>query len=348
VLDCFITKRDSDAEGLGSALVLSGGGEIAARSNFYSIWQRINRSVGEYMARLGREFEKLVARIEENLGPAGAIVASPDKIEDRVTGKLREVDVSIRCTVGSVPILITVECRDRTAAQDITWLEQIKAKKEGIAANQTIVVSKEGFTEGAKVYARHHGIILRQMFEVTDAFWLQCVQGLKVFVRDIRCRMVTYNIGFFPHVDDKGLEQLPITDHVVSAIQENRPFATNRAGEKLTLEELYSEALPMIQAELAHRVDSGKGFNSEELIEGCVEVDALFEPSDITVETERGTRYVQVIIFGIKYEIKNDLLPPLKPMQYTDENGQLIDSFSMTSDPNSTAKVRIKFGWDQK
>ncbi len=300
------------------------------------------------MARLGREFEKMVARIEEKLCPLGAIVTSPDKIKDRVTQNLREVDASIRYTVGSVPILITIECRDRTAVQDITWLEQIKAKREGIAANQTIVVSKEGFTEGAKNYARHHGLILRQLSEVTDSFWLRSIQGLKVFSRDIRCHMVSYNIGYYPQPEDEGMEQLSVTEEVVSAIKQNKPFATNAAGEMITLEELYKEALPELKEAVIDHIDEiNGGFNSQESIEGHGEADAFFAPNDIAVETVRGARYIRVIIFGIKYEVKNELLPPLKPMQYIDENGQVIDSFSATADAEGSMKVQVKFGWDQ-
>ncbi len=298
------------------------------------------------MARLGREFEKLVAWIEQTLCPLGAIVTSPDKIKDRVTGNDREVDASIRYTLGSAPILITVECRDRTAVQDITWLEQIKSKKESIAANQTIVVSREGFTDSAITHANHHGIVLRQLSEVTDAFLLQCLKGLKIFVREIKCRMVSFNIGFFPNLEDEGLELLSLTEDVGLAIRENKPFATNKAGESITLKELYEEALPEIKAKLAECIDQGEGgFNLQEIVEGHSEFDAMFAPNDIAVQTVRGTRYVQMIIFGINYEIKTDLLPSLKPVRYTDKNGGVIDSFSMTA-MNGT-NVRVKTGWDQ-
>jgi hypothetical protein len=301
------------------------------------------------MARLGRDFEKLIARIEQTLCPVGAVVTSPDKIKDRVTGHDREVDASIRYAVGSAPILITIECRDRTAVQDITWLEQIKSKKDSIAANQTIVVSREGFTAGAITYANHYGILLRQISEVTDAFWLQSIQGLKVFMRDIRCRMVSFNVGYYPHPDDQGLQQLSLTDDVDSAIKGNRPFATNKAGERITLEELYREALPEFEAELAEQIDRGDGDSNlqQEVIAGYAECDAMFGPNDIAVQSVRGTRYIRLIIFGIEYDVKNSLLPPLKQMRYTDENGRIIDSFSLTTDPKNGTNVRLKTGWDQ-
>ena len=70
-----------------------------------------------------RELELLVSRIEGALAPAGATIRSPDRIPDIITGELREVDVSIRHRVGSVELLVTVECRDRIRIEDITYLD---------------------------------------------------------------------------------------------------------------------------------------------------------------------------------------------------------------------------------
>ncbi len=66
------------------------------------------------MSKDWREFEKRVARIEAALAPSGAVVKSPDRVRDLVTGSYREVDASIRYKVGTVPVLITIECRKRT------------------------------------------------------------------------------------------------------------------------------------------------------------------------------------------------------------------------------------------
>jgi hypothetical protein len=299
------------------------------------------------MSRPGREFEKLVARIEEKLCPMGAKVKSPDRIPDRVTGQPREVDASIRYQVGSAPILITIECRDRTATQDITWLEQIKSKKESIGANQMIVVAKEGFTENAKTYAMHHGIVLRQLSEVNDQFILRCMQGTKLFVRDIRCHMRSFNVGYFPLSEDAGVEQLSLTDAVHQAIKENRPFTKNKAGEEISLEDLYRELLPDAKAAIGEYVDNEHGFNSEELIEGDAEFDAMFAPEDLAVETVSGQRFISTIIFGVHYEVRNEALAPLTPMRYTDEHGKVIESFSTTTDEKKTVRVNLKFGWDQ-
>jgi hypothetical protein len=120
------------------------------------------------MARQGRDLELIVARIESVLGPRGATITSPDYITDKVTGQSREVDAAIRYQIGSVPILITVECRDHNDPQDDTWLEQLVTKRQKVGAAKTIAVSSSGFTAPAVRDAQFHGIEVRTVDEITD------------------------------------------------------------------------------------------------------------------------------------------------------------------------------------
>jgi len=115
-----------------------------------------------------REFEKLISRIEAALAPEGAKVESPDHIQDKVTGEMREVDAAIRYQIGTVPILITIECRDRSGIEDVTWIEQIATKRENIGAAKTIAVSSSGFTAPAIKLAELKGIEIRRISDITD------------------------------------------------------------------------------------------------------------------------------------------------------------------------------------
>src|SRR5262249_28332651 len=110
----------------------------------------------------------IVSRIEAALAPRGAIIKSPDRIKDKVTDEDREVDVSIRYQIGSIPVLITVECRDRNDPQDDTWLEQLATKRWKVGAAKTIAVSSSGFTAPAITHARLQGIEVRRLEEITD------------------------------------------------------------------------------------------------------------------------------------------------------------------------------------
>ena len=58
------------------------------------------------MSSESRQFEELVSRIEGSLVPTGAVIKSPDHVTDKITGEVREIDVSIRYKIGSVEILI--------------------------------------------------------------------------------------------------------------------------------------------------------------------------------------------------------------------------------------------------
>lgn len=120
------------------------------------------------MKKKWREFEKLVSRVEKLLSPQGAIVRSPDRLKDKVTGQAREVDASIRYVVGSVNVLITIECRDRKAISDDTWIEQLATKKQKIGASHTIAVSSTNFTESAIKSAQLYGIELRVIRSITN------------------------------------------------------------------------------------------------------------------------------------------------------------------------------------
>lgn len=135
------------------------------------------------MTRQGRELEKLVALLEESLCPKGAIVTSPGFLEDR-TGAAREVDVCIRMPVGSVEVIVILECRDRHARQGVTWIEQLAQKRSDVLAAKAVAVSASGFSKNATLKARFHGIDLRTFEELdpgTVADWFR-VEDFKLYV----------------------------------------------------------------------------------------------------------------------------------------------------------------------
>jgi hypothetical protein len=145
-----------------------------------------------------REFEKLVARIEADAGPLGIKVTSPDRVRCKVTGRLREVDASIRSRIGTTEVLITIECRRRAKIQDVTWIEQLAAKKLAIGADHTIAVSASGFSVDAEIAAHRHGISVRKVSEVSTAeinsllrldfvlFWHKACTIARVGIRTFR------------------------------------------------------------------------------------------------------------------------------------------------------------------
>lgn len=142
-----------------------------------------------------REFERLVALIETHAAPREAIVKAPDRIRDLRTGRLREVDASIRLRVGTADILLTIECRKRGRPDDVTWIEQLATKRESIGAAKTIAVSASGFSKSARNTASLHGIELRVLSEVGASEvegWMTEAGAVHLFrlIEDVKCEVV--------------------------------------------------------------------------------------------------------------------------------------------------------------
>jgi hypothetical protein len=132
------------------------------------------------MPRRGKDLERLIELLEKLIGKNSQItVTSPEILRDKITGGPREVDVAIRAKLGSTEILVIIECRDREATQDCTWIEQLTQKREDVGANKAVAVSTSGFSDEAKIKAKAKGIDLRTLDEVTIqdlASWCQVSQ----------------------------------------------------------------------------------------------------------------------------------------------------------------------------
>lgn len=118
---------------------------------------------------LWRRFELVVASLEQALSSQGAVVTSPDRLRDRITGRLREVDATVRIVrPDGTEELTAIECRRRRNRQDDPWIEQLASKQHKIGADRVIAVSSRGFSESAKLSANHFGIALRTLAELSD------------------------------------------------------------------------------------------------------------------------------------------------------------------------------------
>ncbi|MBU6390743.1 MAG: restriction endonuclease [Planctomycetota bacterium] len=114
-----------------------------------------------------KEFESLVARIEEIAAPRGATVTINDRIRNSITNSLQEVDVSIRYRIGSVDIVISIECRKCSRKSDVRWIQELVTKRADLHINKTIAVSATGFSKAARQAAKIHDIEIRTIFEIS-------------------------------------------------------------------------------------------------------------------------------------------------------------------------------------
>lgn len=77
---------------------------------------------------------------------------------DRITGKLREVDVCITGHVGGHEVVVSLECTDRKRKADVTWVEQMKEKHSRLPTHMLVLYFSAGFTEDACRLAWRNGV----------------------------------------------------------------------------------------------------------------------------------------------------------------------------------------------
>jgi Restriction endonuclease len=112
-----------------------------------------------------QKFEQRVSRIHRLLEADGSSVTWNDRIPDPDNpDQLRQVDILIRRPNQTVHI----ECRSHKSPQDVQWIEELIGRRESLGADQIIAASDSGFTDGARRKAIRHGIILRDLHEVTE------------------------------------------------------------------------------------------------------------------------------------------------------------------------------------
>jgi len=189
------------------------------------------------MPRKGKGLEQLVSLLEQHLAAKGAKVTSPDSICDKATGQSREVDVSIRSEVGSTPVLVILECRDRARAQGVEWIEQLAEKRNSVGADVAVAVSSSGFTGPAERKAQALGVQTRRLDEVTaDVVSSWCLVehvtlGLK------RAEFVAISMGVDPDTAST------ISDEAAATLQRrdyNAPvFAIKQTGEPCSLTSIW-------------------------------------------------------------------------------------------------------------
>lgn len=269
------------------------------------------------MAKKWRNFEEVVARIEHLLAPQGAVVKSPDRIPDKVTGRMREVDGSIRFTVGSSPILITIECRDRSNESDDTWIEQLKTKREKIGAQQTIAVHSKGLTRSAILSAKQYGIEVRQLSDITDEVigqWAKNTQITLFVANYITLRVnVHYDTG-------KTDPELAVSAKFLEEFNKNTFDAPLLFGDKtLTLRQLIADAR-------ANGVDIEEGLQVDgPALDKTLTVN--LESGNYYSETNKGPCKVKAVHIFAKIQMQT-VRVPISAYQYRDlskaESGEII------------------------
>lgn len=254
------------------------------------------------MPRKGRGLEKLVALLEENLGPKGIKVKSPDYIKGCKSKSAREVDVSLRSQIGSSDILVIVECRDRKDTEDVDWIEQLSKKRRDVGADKAMAVSSTGFSSGAINMAEDEDVELRTLEdvdpdEVLSWFKFKHIDVLKnrVDFGEIEFLLQDGNensIEFPPEVQSRLWPVFDLSANIFHSKQNKNPLSFMNIWERAKNKEDYYS-----------KIEPGKP---------PVELTILLEfPSDkcIQIETNQGDKDVKYLRFKANLWIEEEKIP---------------------------------------
>lgn len=152
-------------------------------------------------------FEELNARIARLIHGQGATVQWNTKIPDPDSpADARQIDVLIQTDDGRN---ISVECRHRSGAQSVMWIEELAGRKLSLGLDGMIAVSVAGFTSLARKKAKRFGIILYDFDSLTDGEIGSWAGKAKVEATFVQFNKLSILAGI-PHSAEPSLSPSPV------------------------------------------------------------------------------------------------------------------------------------------
>jgi hypothetical protein len=186
------------------------------------------------MPKRSNAFQKLVHTIYRQLAD-GATVTESKELRDRITGKLREVDVVIETPVAGSPMVISVECASRSRRADVQWVEQLAKKHETLPTNQLVLVAEAGFARDARQKAQLLGIEALSLEAATATDWTEIVGKLShLYMALFQTTTVACQAELSPEYGQSGFSPVGAAEVLYSAL--DQPLCT--------LDEFFRRALP--------------------------------------------------------------------------------------------------------
>lgn len=282
------------------------------------------------MARKGRNTELIVEELEKLfLNNDYCKIKSPDSIKDIITGNFREVDVSIRCNLGTHEFLTVIECRDwKDQSQDVTWIEQIHTKTQNIKANRVIAVSTSGFSKNASKKANFYNIILRT---------------LKEFKSD---DILDWNIKLISHVGDFKINNIKIfTEHEISENNFINLLRMIRSNTKCVKDKSNGKFLTFNQIVLMIN-DENDNFLFKDLIDNDPPInknlDINLSKNEFYVEINKEEFKIEYLRINLECWMTSETIPFSNILNYDEGKTKIIDKFDYNlTNLNNEAIVSI-------
>lgn len=265
------------------------------------------------MSNSGKHLENLVKQIESLLLPAGFTIESRERIFNDEGIQIAEFDIVITGKIGSSPIKILIECRDRPTEgpAPASWIEQLVGRRIRFKFDKVVAVSTTGFSNGAKQFAHESGIEYRLLDNTLNldaiASWFRhevyAQQGL---LKDVK-------LGVRDEANLKILNKALDTTKCIDA--KELVLIHESSGETINIATIWGN---VFQAHLSLFTGLSPGDTKR------VEISMDYERANdkYQLPTDEGLLVLDKIIFEAEFSIKSVL--PSQISQYSQEAGNPI------------------------
>ena len=250
------------------------------------------------MAKSSVELEQLVAKIQKDLAPTSEVIHDV-KLDGRLSGRKRQIDVLVRDKIGQYEILIVIDCKDYNKPVDVKGVEEFAGLLEDVGAQRGVLVCPKGFSEAAKKRAQSLQLDLYSPIDTDPHKWTARVTMPALC--DFRSALMSFRISVSSPspwlISEKFHEDLKVCDDNDAPL----PNPLNAALDKWN--------------EGKFPVDVGE-HRGLEIYDGVVKADSGYEtmiPVALTVNL-RVTRklyfgqYPIAKFSGFKDEVKNEII----------------------------------------
>lgn len=118
----------------------------------------------------GKQFEALIAWLHEKLKDR-ATIERDVHLPSRFGEGTRQVDIAIRIAEGKLRLLAIIECKDHRRRIGPSTVDTVAGTRRDVGANTALLVSRSGFTDGARRRADDAEVTLLTYAEACEAAW---------------------------------------------------------------------------------------------------------------------------------------------------------------------------------
>ncbi len=117
-----------------------------------------------------KKFEKVVYEIQKTLAQ-DADVKLDDSLYGHDSKQNRQIDISIKRSIGQYKLLIIIDCKDYDKPLDVKDIGEFATVLRDVKANKGAMISSQGFTKAALELAKTYGIDTLRLIDTKNVDW---------------------------------------------------------------------------------------------------------------------------------------------------------------------------------